>query len=162
MRKRKEKKNKIIKICFAASSGGHLHELLMLRPLMEKYDSFLVTEKTAYPPPVGELNCHYLLQVNRRERWWPFLLAGNGLYSLIIMLTEKPDVVICTGVLATIPLCLLCKLMGKKLVFIESFANVKTPSLTGRFLYRFSDQFYIQWPKLKKYYPEAVYQGGVY
>ena len=36
------------KVCFAASSGGHLEELLTLRPLMDRYDSFLVTEKTAY------------------------------------------------------------------------------------------------------------------
>ena len=30
---------KKIKICFAASSGGHYEQLLMLKPLMEKYDS---------------------------------------------------------------------------------------------------------------------------
>ena len=35
----------IMKIVFAASSGGHLEQLLMLKPLMEKYDSILVTEK---------------------------------------------------------------------------------------------------------------------
>jgi len=34
-----EKKN--VKICFAASSGGHYEQLMMLKPLMEKYDSFL-------------------------------------------------------------------------------------------------------------------------
>ena len=41
-----EKKN--IKICFAASSGGHYEQLMMLKPLMEKYDSFVITEKTDY------------------------------------------------------------------------------------------------------------------
>ena len=30
------------KICFAASSGGHFEQLMMLRPLMEKYDSFII------------------------------------------------------------------------------------------------------------------------
>ena len=42
--KRKEK----IKICFAASTGGHYEQLMMLKPLMEKYDSFVVTEQTDY------------------------------------------------------------------------------------------------------------------
>lgn len=37
-----------IKICFAASSGGHYEQLMMLKPLMEKYDSFVITEKTDY------------------------------------------------------------------------------------------------------------------
>ena len=55
------------KICFAASSGGHLEELLVLRPLMERYDSFVVTEKTAYTAALGGVRCRYLLQVNRRE-----------------------------------------------------------------------------------------------
>ena len=29
---------KKIKICFAASSGGHYEQLMMLKPLMKKYD----------------------------------------------------------------------------------------------------------------------------
>ena len=37
-----------MKICFAASSGGHFEQLMMLKPLMEKYESFVVTEKTGY------------------------------------------------------------------------------------------------------------------
>ena len=32
-----------MKICFAASSGGHFEQLMMLKPLMEKYESFVVT-----------------------------------------------------------------------------------------------------------------------
>ena len=40
--------NKKNKICFASSSGGHFEQLMMLKPLMEKYDSFIVTEKTSY------------------------------------------------------------------------------------------------------------------
>ncbi len=39
---------KVIKVCFAASSGGHLEQMLMLGSLMERYDSFILTEKTAY------------------------------------------------------------------------------------------------------------------
>ena len=31
---------------FISSTGGHLDELLRLKPLFEKYDSYLVTEKT--------------------------------------------------------------------------------------------------------------------
>ena len=39
---------KKIKICFAASSGGHYEQLMMLKPLMEEYESFVITEKTDY------------------------------------------------------------------------------------------------------------------
>ena len=134
----------------------------MLRPLMDRYDSFLVTEKTAYKSPAEGVRCHYLLQVNRRE--WSFLprMAVNAFRSLNIYRIERPDVIICTGVLATVPLCLLCKLFGKKLIFIESYAKVKTPTLTGRLLYPFADRFYVQWRELLEFYPKAVYAGGVY
>ena len=37
---------------------------------------------------------------------------------------EQPDVVVCTGVLAMIPLCMEAKLSGGKLIYIESFAKV--------------------------------------
>lgn len=48
--------NKNIKICFAASSGGHFEQLLMLKPLMKKYDSFILTEKTLYKTNDSQVN----------------------------------------------------------------------------------------------------------
>ena len=36
------------KLCFAASSGGHFEQITMLAPLMKKYESFIVTERTQY------------------------------------------------------------------------------------------------------------------
>ncbi len=155
-------KKENIKICFASSSGGHLEELLMLRPLMERYDSFIVTEKTAYEIAVPGIRCYYLQQVNRREKSCMRRLLVNAFRSLKIFVIERPDVVISTGVLATIPLCLLCRIFGKKLVYIESFANVRTPSQTGRLMYRFANRFYVQWPEMQEYYPKAIYRGGVY
>ena len=50
---------KEIKICFAASSGGHFEQLLMLKKLMEKYDSFIVTEKTLYAPLSADIKLYY-------------------------------------------------------------------------------------------------------
>ena len=150
------------KICFSASSGGHLEELLMLRPLMERYDSFIVTEKTAYTASLSGVRCRYLLQVNRKERAFLPRMAVNAVRALLICLTERPDVVVCTGALATVPLCLLARGMGAKLVFIESYAKVNTPTRTGKLLYRFAHRFYIQWPELREHYPAALYKGGVY
>lgn len=155
-------KDRKTRVCFAASSGGHLSELMLLRPLMDRYDSFLVTEKTGYQAVPEELRCYRLLQVNRREWSCVPRLIVNAFLALNIYFRERPDAVICTGVLATVPLCLLCKLFGKRLVFIESYAKVKTPTLTGRLLRPFADRFYVQWEKLLEVYPKAIYVGGVY
>lgn len=150
------------KVCFAASSGGHLEQLLMLRPLMERYDSFLMTEKTSYQMNIKAERVYYLKQVNRREWTFPLRMALNTLTSLRIFWKERPDVIISTGVLATIPMCLLMKAAGKKLIYIESFAKISSPTLTGRLLYRYADQFYVQWESMLEFYPEARCLGGIY
>lgn len=155
-------KNKEKKICFAASSGGHFEQLLMLKPLMEKYDSFIVTEKTKYVTGVKGVKNYYLKQVNRREKTFGLKLIANAFVSLGIIIKERPDIVICTGVLAMIPLCLLAKIFRKKLIYIESFAKVTSPTESGKLLYKFADQFYVQWESMKEIYPDAIYVGGIY
>ena len=150
------------KICFAASSGGHFEQLTMLRPLMEKYDSCIVTEETDYKAMIKGQKMYYLHQVNRKEKLMIVWMIVNSFKSLRIMIIEKPDVIITTGVLAVIPLCLLAKLFGKKLVYIESFAKVSSPTETGKLLYKFADRFYVQWEDMRKFYPNAIFLGGIY
>ena len=82
----KEKKKKV---CFAASSGGHLEQLLMLKPLMEKYDSFLITEKTFYKVSVKDEKVYYLNQVNRKEKSCLLLMFMNVMKQLFIFFKES-------------------------------------------------------------------------
>lgn len=154
--------NKHLKICFAASSGGHYEQLMMLKPLMDKYDSFVITEKTQYDAKAKGEKTYYLQQVNRKEKSFPIRMIINSFLSLRIFLVEKPDVIICTGVLAMIPICLLMKLFRRKLIYIESFAKVTSPTETGKLLYKYADQFYVQWESMKRFYPKAIYLGGIY
>lgn len=150
------------KICFIASSGGHFEQLMMLKPLMDRYQFFIITEKTKYSTSNKNIKQYYLLQVNRREFSFIFKMSINTIKSLCFFIEEKPDVVISTGVLATIPMCIIAKAFGKRLIYIESFAKISSPTLTGKLLYKFADQFYIQWEELKKFYPNAIYRGGIY
>lgn len=154
--------DKKIKLCFAASSGGHYEQLLMLKPLMDKYDSFIITEKTLYNSEIQDKKVYYLKQVNRKEISFILHMIINVVLSLKIYIKEKPNIVICTGVLAMIPICLITKIARKKLIYIESFAMVTSATKSGKFLYKFADQFYVQWPQMKKIYPHAIYLGGIY
>ena len=155
-------KSKGKKVCFAASSGVHFEQLSMLKPLMDEYDSFVVTEETAYKATIKDEKMYYLHHVNRKEWTMPIWMVVNAFKSLKMVMVEKPDVIITTGVLAVIPLCLLTKLFGGKLLYIESFAKVSSPTETGKFLYKFADQFYVQWEPMREFYPNAIYLGGIY
>ena len=150
------------KICFIASTGGHFEQLMMLKPLMDKYESFIVTEKTEYSVIEDDRKIYYLNQVNRHEKTFIFKMALNFIKSLNLFIKERPDVVISTGALATIPMCIFAKVFKKKIIFIESFAKVNSPTLTGKLVYKFADQFYVQWEQMKEHYPNAIFIGGIY
>lgn len=150
------------KICLAASSGGHLEQVLMLKPLLKEYEGFILTEKTSYTFNVEGVRVYRILQVNRKE-WTCFLkMFINAIYSFKIFIKEKPQVIICTGVLAMIPMCLIVKLFGGKLIYIESIAKSTSPTLTGKLLYKYADRFYVQWETMLDIYPKAVYKGNIY
>lgn len=157
-----KKKYKRIKIGFAASSGGHYEQLMMLRPLMEKYDSFLVTEKTPYGTKASGIRTYNVNQINRKEILFLPKLVCNTVLSLVIILKERPNILITTGVLAIIPLAFLTKLYRGKLIYIESFAKVTSPTISGKTLYKHADRFYVQWKEMLDIFPDAIYKGGIY
>ena len=135
---------------------------MMLRPLMDKYESFIVTEKTNYLVSNNDYKFYYLKQVNRHEFRLIYYMIYNILITMKIFLKEKPDIIISTGALATIPMCIVAKIFRKKIVFIESFAKGNSPTLTGKLLYKFADKFFVQWESMKEFYPNAIYKGGIY
>ena len=155
--------NKRKKICLISSSGGHFEQLLMLKKLSECYNTFTVTEKTKYNKNDKKIN-YYVLQVNRKEKLIIFKMILIFLKSMYIFIKERPDVVISTGVLASIPMIFLGHFFKKKVIYIESFAKISSPTLTGKFIYKmnWADQFYVQWSQMKKFYPNAICKGGIY
>ena len=57
-----------MKICFVSSSGGHWEELLCLRKIAEKNDSFFVTEKGSQAEDFKGYKLYTLPQINRKEK----------------------------------------------------------------------------------------------
>ena len=151
-----------MKACLVASSGGHWEELMCLRPIAEEHDTFYVTEAGGQAKDSSLKDIYLVPQINRRQKdfLWRFLklMISTGK----IMLREKPDVVVTTGALISYPFCLYAKLMGKKVVYIETFARVNDRSLTGRLVYPLADLFLVQWESLLELYPKAKYVGGIF
>lgn len=135
----------------------------MLQKLSEKYNTFIVTEKTKYNKNDGRI-IYFVNQVNRKEVLFIFKIILIFLKSFYIFLKEKPDIIISTGVLAAIPMMLIGHLFHKKVIYIESFAKISSPTMTGNLIYKkhIADQFYVQWETMKKFYPNAICKGGIY
>lgn len=151
------------KICLISSSGGHFEQLLMLKKLGEKHNIFIVTEKTNYNKRDKKID-YFVSQVNRKELLFVFKMMGVLLKSLYIFIKERPDIVISTGVLSAIPMMLMGHFFKKKVIYIESFAKISSPTMTGKFIYNrhVADQFYVQWESMLDFYPKAIYRGGIY
>ncbi len=150
------------KICFVSSSGGHFEQLMRLYPLMSKNDSYIITEQTDYSPNCKDIKSYFIKQVNRRELLFIPKMITNSFVSFKILVSEKPSIIISTGVLSTLPTCIFARLFGAKIVYIESFAKISTPTITGKLMYKFADRFYVQWESMLEVYPDAVFLGGIY
>ncbi|MDM5187901.1 PssD/Cps14F family polysaccharide biosynthesis glycosyltransferase [Bacillus sp. DX4.1] len=152
-----------MKICLTSSSGGHLSQIFQLIPIVKEYSYFFITEKNMTTASLRQQHkVYYLQQQERKNLFFLFVFLRNIWLSLLYVWKEKPSVVISTGAGATFPVCLFGKLMGAQIIFIESFAKVHSPTITGRMVYPLADRFYIQSQGLKKFYPKAEYKGGIY
>lgn len=158
MSKSKEK----VKICLASSSGGHFEQLMMLKPLIEKYDGYVVTEKIGYDVKLGKIPVKYVMPINRTDKAFAVKFLYNIIKSFVIIVNDRPDFIISTGALAAVPLMVWTKLFGGKVIYIESFAKINSPNISGKIAYKFADQFYVQWESMKKFYPNAICKGGIY
>lgn len=152
----------INKICFTASSGGHLEEISRLKEIEKKYDSFLFTEENHFCELEFCEKVYYTKQIRRHEFWFPIRYLVLFVKSFIILMKEKPDCIISTGALVTYPICVLGKMLGKKIIYIESFARVDQISTTGKCMKKIADLFIVQWEELLAFFPGAVYGGSLF
>ncbi len=155
------------RVLFISSTGGHLSEILKLESMFNSYDYKLVTEnvksnlylKEKYK---GKVNYLVFGSKNTNIFVYPFKLLFNTFKSLFIYLKFHPDYIITTGTHTAGPMCYIGKIFGSKIIYVETFANMYTKTLTGRLVYPISDLFIVQWDSLKDLYPKAVVGGWIY
>ncbi len=154
------------RVLFISSTGGHLSELLQLEPLFSEYDSYIVTEKTKSNMGLAQRypNKVMFLVYGTKSHLFTYLFKFlyNILKSLFILLKIRPQVVVTTGTHTAVPMCYLAKLFGKKVIFIETFANRKTKTTSGKLVYPIADVFIVQWESMLELYPKAVFGGWIY
>lgn len=150
------------KILFVASSGGHLEEISQLKKIAGKYDNALVTEENGFEVRSFGNRQYFVPQINRKEVLFLPKFIRLFFQAWKIIRKERPDVVITTGALIAYPFCVIEKLRRGKVIYIESFARVKEPSLSGKLIHRYADLFIVQWEDMLEYFPDAVLGGGVF
>ena len=103
-----------MKILFTCSSGGHLTELLQLNKIIIQNKSYLLTETNQLHNNLFE-KVFKVQQINRKEKHFLFYFVKLFLKSRKIYNDVNPEVIISTGALVTVPICILAKLHHKKI-----------------------------------------------
>ena len=141
--------------CWAYSPGGHLAELERATTGIVFTDRFDVTYAGGRPPIVAPRRTYHVCHPRRSV----LRTLRNLVGATAIVLRERPVLVISTGADVAVPVCLVARLLGAKLVFIET-AGELAPTLAGRLLYPFAHLFIVQWPDKLAAYPRAVLASG--
>ncbi|MBQ2873325.1 MAG: polysaccharide biosynthesis protein [Bacilli bacterium] len=154
------------KVMFISSTGGHLDELMELKPMFDKYDYHIVTEKTKSNVKLKskyQKRISYLVYGTKDYMLtYPFKLLYNCFKSLFIYIKVRPKYIVTTGAHTAGPMCCLGKIFGSKIIYIETFANSKTKSATGSIIYKFADLFIVQWETMLELYPKATFGGWIF
>lgn len=153
-----------LRVCLAASGGGHLRQLLDLQSVWSAHDYFFVTEDTA----LGQsLVADHPVEFVQHFGWGqarlgaPFRMAAgafrNLFQSLGVVLRRRPQVVISTGAGAVFFTVLLSRLLGARVIIVESFARFEHASLFGRMAAPFAHHLVVQSEQLSRHYPKAAF-----
>jgi UDP-N-acetylglucosamine:LPS N-acetylglucosamine transferase len=155
MAKPKEK----LRICIAASAGGHISQLLKIEDTWNGYSTFCITTTEVMRDKLDKFGKVYVVGECNHE--YPLRVIRVLMRCINVILQERPDVVISTGAAVGCIMCFLGKLLGAKVIWVDSITNIDKISLSGRMVRHIADLFLVQWPELAKQYSKVEYIGAV-
>lgn len=154
------------KLLFISSTGGHLVEMMQLKEMFKKYDYHIITEKTKSNIKMKKTYKDRIdfLVYGTKDHFvtYPFKLLYNCFKSLFLYIKIHPDYIITTGAHTAGPICCIGKVLGSRIIYIETFANMTSKTVTGKLIYPFADKFIVQWESMKKLYPDAEFGGWIF
>ncbi len=161
-------------VIFACNQGGHFSQMMALSPLFNKYESVLVTDNVRANKEMaplkrikeieiieGETKTRKVQDKNATGSRWSYLGAYFKMFFACNKIWKKyrPKVIVSTGSNIAIPLFIIGKFHGSKVIFIETRAKVYARSMTGILARPMADQIFVQWPEMLSLYPKAIYCG---
>ena len=148
------------RVLFVSSSGGHLSQLLQLRPWWVHHDRQWVTFDLpdARSKLAGETLVPAFHPTTRSLR----NMARNTPLAHRVMRSFRPDVVISNGAGVAFPFFGVAKLLGIPTVYLEVYDRIDSRTMTGRLCAPLSSLFLVQWPEQRALYEGSALVGPLY
>ncbi len=151
-----------LRLCLAASGGGHVRQLLDLESVWAPHEYFFVTERTSLGESLAASHPVFFVPhvaIGQARLGAPLRMIGGAITSFFrsasIVLRQRPDVVISTGAGAVFFVVAWARLMGAKIIIIESFARFDSPSLFSRLAAPLAHYLAVQSSALSRFFPKA-------
>jgi UDP-N-acetylglucosamine:LPS N-acetylglucosamine transferase len=147
-------------VLLVASNGGHLLQLAQLRDEWPRAERLWVT----FDGPdtrsllAGEDVVLAYAPTNRNVR----NLVRNLLLAVRVCARRRPRAIVTTGAGVAVPFCYVGRVLGARVVYVESFSRILEPSLTARLVHPVATDFFVQWPALEARFRKAQHRGAIF
>jgi beta-1,4-N-acetylglucosaminyltransferase len=167
----------MVTVMVVLGSGGHTAEMLtLLSALTNEHKIHFIVAKTdthSHEKALKWLSSekiqaefHFIARAREVGQHWcsSILTSAVSLISSIHLMRICPDILLVNGPGTCVPIVIHAFIskcfMSNRIIYVESFARVKTLSLTGKIVYPFVDRFIVQWPDLVS--DKTEYIGKLY
>jgi beta-1,4-N-acetylglucosaminyltransferase len=151
-------------VLLVCSTGGHLLQLVALRGAWGDFSRIWVTfDKSDARSLLADEHVVYAHGPTNRN--FGVLAVTNLLRNLLgavrLLRVVRPRVVLTTGAGVAVPFAWVGRLLGARVVYVESLTRIEQPSLSLRIIAPVANRIYAQWPELQEAVPKARYLGSV-
>jgi hypothetical protein len=144
-------------VLLVASSGGHLAQLLALKPWYGNRNRCWVTFDT--PDACSLLADEDVVWAYHPTTRNVVNLLRNARLAARLLRQRRVDAVVTTGAGVALPFVVLARLRGIPTVYIEVYDRIDTPTLTARLCRPFLSAMLVQCEEQRLLYPEATVVG---
>jgi beta-1,4-N-acetylglucosaminyltransferase len=146
--------------------GGHTAEIVRLLELLGPGYAYsyvlssadqISASKLPFPGQVWRLT-----RPRAKGEPWPAValnLARSLLEAAWLLARARPNAVLGSGPALMVPVAAMGRLLGAKVIFVETGSRVTELSWTGKIMLRLAHQFFVQWEPLHQRYPTTIYAG---
>jgi UDP-N-acetylglucosamine:LPS N-acetylglucosamine transferase len=155
-----------IKLLVVLGDGGHTAEIVRLVELLGpayEYTYLMTTaDQISRSKITVEGPVHYITRPRAKaEKLWgvAWHLAYNLWQAVWLLYRIRPRAVLGSGPAVMVPVALLNKLAGGKIIFVETGSRITELSLTGKIMLKIADLYFVQWEQLQQRYPQTIFAG---
>lgn len=150
-----DRKPKVLLVC---SPGGHLLQLLRLRPAWGDMERAWITLKA--PDSDSLLQEEQVILAHGPTNRSISALVINLVLAWRVVRRARPDAILSTGAALAVPFFLIGKLFGARLIFVESLTRTSDLGLSGKLVYPLADAVFVQWPDAARW-KRSRFVGGL-